>query len=173
MAADRIKNVRRDEFGWRIVDFKDWQDQPDGTIFIIDECHNDLPLRPSSSKVPKEVSMLAEHRKRGFDFFLLTQHPRNIDGFVRNLIQAPGYHQHFKRVFGGTKYTSVLQWDAVNLNCEKTGSGNSAQVERRSQWKRRDRDAVAENQRGRAVVENHSHAFRRRARVRAAAPPRG
>ena len=120
------------EFGWRIVDFKDWQDQPDGTIFIIDECHNDLPLRPSSSKVPKEVSMLAEHRKRGFDFFLLTQHPRNIDGFVRNLIQAPGYHQHFKRVFGGTKYTSVLQWDAVNLNCEKTGSGNSAQVERRS-----------------------------------------
>jgi zona occludens toxin len=120
------------EFGWRIVKFEDWEDQPDGTIFIMDECHNDLPLRPASSKVPRYVSQLGEHRKRGFDFFLLTQHPRNIDGFVRNLIQPPGYHQHFKRVFGGTKVTSVLQWDAVNVNCEKDGSGKSAQISRRT-----------------------------------------
>ena len=30
-------------FGWKQIDFKDWQTVPDGAIFLIDECHNDMP----------------------------------------------------------------------------------------------------------------------------------
>jgi zona occludens toxin len=123
------------EFGWTKIDFKDWQSQPDGTIFLIDECHNDMPKRSPGSAVPEPIRMLAEHRARGFDFFLLTQHPMNIDDFVRRLVGAPGWHQHLKRVFGGTKATRVLQWDAVNPQCEKDGSGRSAQITTRSQPK--------------------------------------
>lgn len=112
---------------WKRIDFKDWQDEPDGTIFLIDECHNDLPLRPSSSAPPDAVKMLAEHRRRGMDFYLVTQHPQNIDSFVRRLIGSPGWHRHLKRTFGAD-LVSVLEWSAVNPNCEKAGAGKSGTV---------------------------------------------
>lgn len=113
--------------GWKKIDFKDWQDQPDGTIFLIDEAHNDLPNRPAGSTVPDAIKMLAEHRKRGFDFYLVTQHPQNIDSFVRRLIGPPGWHRHLKRSFG-VDMVSVLEWSAVNPNCEKDGSGKTGTV---------------------------------------------
>lgn len=112
---------------WKKIDFKDWQDQPDGTIFLIDEAHNDLPNRPAGATVPDAVKMLAEHRKRGFDFYLITQHPQNIDSFVRRLIGPPGWHRHLKRSFG-VDMVSVLEWSAVNPNCEKDGSGKTGTV---------------------------------------------
>jgi zona occludens toxin len=131
----KIKPEKQAEFGWKLIDFKDWQDEPDGTIFLMDECHLDLPKRPNGSAVPAYVSKLAEHRARGFDFFLLTQHPSNIDSFVTKLIGSPGWHQHLKRAFGASNMTSVLQWSAVNNTCEKDGSGKSAQVTMRAQPK--------------------------------------
>ncbi len=66
------------EFGWEKFDFKDWQKLPDGAIIMVDECHNDLPVRKASESVPEHVQMLAEHRRRGFDFYLITQHPQNM-----------------------------------------------------------------------------------------------
>lgn len=112
---------------WKKIDFKDWQAEPDGTIFFVDECHNDLPNRSTGSTVPEYVRMLAEHRKRGFDFFLITQHPQNIDVFVRRLIASPGYHRHLKRVFGAD-LVSVCEWAAVNPQCERPGSSDSGSV---------------------------------------------
>ena len=109
---------------WKQIEFKDWQAEPDGTIFLIDEAHNDLPNRPSGSVVPDAVKMLAEHRRRGFDFYLISQHPANIDSFVRRLIGSPGWHRHLKRIWG-QDMISCLEWDTVNLNCEKPGSSNA------------------------------------------------
>jgi zona occludens toxin len=124
------------EFGWRWIDFDEWEAQQDGTIFLCDEVHKDLPNgRPPTAPVPKHIQNLAEHRARGFDFFMLTQHPLNIDVFVRRLIGAPGYHQHLKRLAGGSSITNVLQWDAVRGDCEKDGSGKSGQVTTRTQPK--------------------------------------
>ena len=131
----KIKPEKMQEFGWTTCTFDKWWDQPDGTIFLADECHNYLPKRANGSAVPQQVSRLAEHRARGFDFFLLTQHPSNIDSFVTKLIGAPGWHQHLKRAAGGSNVTSVIQWDAVNLQCEKNGSGKSGQVDMRPQPK--------------------------------------
>lgn len=131
----KLKPEKEAEFGWKKIEFKDWQAEEDGTIFLIDECHNDMPVRANSAPVPDHVRMLAEHRARGFDFFLLTQHPANIDNFVRKLIGSPGWHQHLKRVFGASTATRVLQWDAVNMNCEKDGSGKAAQISTRTQPK--------------------------------------
>lgn len=112
---------------WKSADFTKWQDEPDGTIFVVDECHNDLPLRPPSATPPEYIRMLAEHRRRGFDFYLITQHPQNIDAFVRRLIGSPGWHRHLKRNFGAD-LVSVLEWSAVNPQCEKNGSGKSGSV---------------------------------------------
>lgn len=113
---------------WKKIDFKQWQDEADGTIIVVDECYKDLPVRPSGSKVPDYVSALAEHRRRGFDIYLICQHPRQLDSFVRSLIGPPGWHRHLKRVAGGSTLVSVIQWDAVNMGCERTGSGASGQV---------------------------------------------
>lgn len=112
---------------WKKIDIKDWQGEPDGTIFVVDECHNDFPLRSSSSTPPEHVRMLAEHRRRGFDFYLVSQHPQNVDVFVRRLIGSPGWHRHLKRTFGA-ELVSVLEWNAVNTSCEKDGSGKSGTV---------------------------------------------
>ena len=110
---------------WKIHEFKDWQSLPDGSIYICDEAHNDLPKRPTNSAVPDYVMMLAEHRRRGFDFYFLTQHPSNIDSFLTKLIGPPGWHRHLKRV-AGAEMVSVLEWPAVELQCEKMGKGKSA-----------------------------------------------
>ncbi|WP_225785545.1 zonular occludens toxin domain-containing protein, partial [Xenophilus sp. Marseille-Q4582] len=131
----KIKPEIMKEFGWTECHYSDWWAQPNGTIFLADECHNWLPKRANGSAVPEYVSKLAEHRSRGFDFFMLTQHPSNIDSFVVKLIGAPGWHQHLKRVAGGSSVTSVIQFDAVNLQCEKAGAGRSGQVTMRGQPK--------------------------------------
>ena len=127
-----IKPEKLEEFGWKLVHFKDWEAQEDNTIFLVDECHYDLPQRPPSQVPPPHIAHLTEHRSRGFDFFLLTQHPKNIDSFVRNLVQAPGWHQHVKRLAGAAPLSNFIQWDAVELQCEKFGSGKNAQIKSRA-----------------------------------------
>ncbi|MBB4225609.1 zonular occludens toxin domain-containing protein [Variovorax guangxiensis] len=120
-----IKAEKLEEFGWKKIRFEDWEAQDDNTIFLIDECHYDLPVR--STKVPPpHIQRLTEHRSRGFDFFLLTQHPKNIDSFVRNLVQAPGWHEHIKRIGGALPVAQFHQWDAVKLQCEAFGSAKDA-----------------------------------------------
>ena len=116
------------EFGWKEVNFEDWQAQDDGTIFLVDECHEVMPTRGMGSKpVPAHIQALARHRHRGFDFFLITQHPSNIDSFVRRLIADPGWHRHLKRR-GGAEVSAVLEWPSVNEKCEKLAAGKTATV---------------------------------------------
>jgi len=112
---------------WTKIDIKDWQTVPDGAIFMVDECHNDFPIRTGKDGPPEYIRMLAEHRRRGFDFFLITQHPMNIDAFVRRLIGSPGWHRHLKRA-SGAPLVSMLEWPAVNDQPQKAGSGESGQV---------------------------------------------
>lgn len=118
------------DFGWKKIDFKDWEAEPDGTIFFVDECHNDMPVRAGqkAGDVPSYIRALGEHRKRGFDFFLITQHPLNIDTFVRRLVGPPGWHRHIKRTMGASSMSSILTWTAVNERCEKEGAGATADV---------------------------------------------
>lgn len=130
----KLKPEIETEFGWEKFDFKDWQSMPDGAIFLVDECHNDLPNRPTGSKVPDEVRMLAEHRARGFDFYLITQHPSNIDSFVRKLIGAPGWHRHLKRIAGAAPVVNMMQWDSCNTSCEARGSSRTAHTVRKMKY---------------------------------------
>jgi len=112
---------------WKVIDAKDWESVPDGAIFVFDECHNDFPVRSGKDPAPGYIKALAEHRRRGFDFFLITQHPLNIDSFVRRLIGSPGWHQHLKRA-SGAPLVSVLEWPSVNEQCQKAGAGESGSV---------------------------------------------
>lgn len=111
---------------WKLIDIRDWQKEPDGTIFVVDEAHNDFPAR-GKGEPPEYVRMLAEHRRRGMDFYIIDQHPMNIDNFVRRLIGSPGWHRHLKRTFGAD-LVSRIEWPAVNTQAEKPGSSKSGTV---------------------------------------------
>ena len=115
-------------WGWKVIDFENWADEPDGTIFIIDECHEVMPTRGATAKAPSpHIQDLASHRHRGFDFYLITQHPKNMDSFVRRLIADPGWHRHIKRR-RGADFASVLEWPNVTEKCESNTAGKTATV---------------------------------------------
>lgn len=116
------------EFGWQAFDPKKWQDLPDGSICIMDECQNEFPLRRSGSEVPDYVNAIAQfRRKRGFDFWMIAPHPSMVDVFVRRLIDKPSWHRHLKRAFGGD-LVSELKFSAVDLKCEEPGAGSRGEV---------------------------------------------
>jgi len=112
---------------WKKIDAKDWEKEPDGTIFFFDEAQHDFPAKPAGAERPRYVTALTEHRKRGFDFYMLTQHPSLIDNNVRKLIGSPGWHRHLKRPFGGN-LVSVAEYAAVDDNAHKNGASKNAEV---------------------------------------------
>lgn len=117
-----------ESFNWKQVDIKEWEKEPDGTIFLVDECHKDFPPRAALSVPPSHIQNLAEARHRGFDFYFITQHPKNLDIFIRRLIAAPGWHRHIKRR-GGAPLAAVLQWDAVCEDVEQPDVGDKTGAE--------------------------------------------
>ncbi|MBS1771203.1 MAG: hypothetical protein JSS77_16255 [Acidobacteria bacterium] len=120
------------EFGWQKFDPKQWQDLPDGSICVMDECQNEFPLRRSGSEVPDYVNAIAQHRRRrGFDFWLICPHPSLLDVFIRRLIDKPSWHRHLKRAFGADM-VSVLRFSAPDMKCEDPGSGARGEVAMRA-----------------------------------------
>lgn len=116
------------EFGWQKFDPKKWQDLPDGSICIMDECQNEFPLRRAGSEVPEYIQAIAQHRRRrGFDFWMICPHPSLIDVFVRRLIDKPSWHRHLKRAFGAD-VVSVLRFSSPDMKCEEPGAGARGEV---------------------------------------------
>ncbi len=106
---------------WQAIDdeqVRHWQSLPDGAVVAVDEAHRLFPQR-TRAPVPEFIARLDEHRHRGFDFFLVTQHPRKIDVEVRRLC---GRHLHFERKFGA-QVVRCFTWqracDDVNDRREK------------------------------------------------------
>lgn len=122
------------DFGWKEFEPSEWETLPDGSICIVDECQKVMPTR-ATGQPPAWIGALAQdNRKRGFDFFFITQHPLNIDSFVRRLIAAPAWHRHFKASMLGDA-SNELKWSAVNDQPQKDGSGKNGEVTSRK-WPR-------------------------------------
>ncbi|WII92510.1 zonular occludens toxin domain-containing protein [Kingella negevensis] len=73
---------------------------PTGAVLIIDEAHWIYPVRSAASKVPEYIQKLSELRHDGFTLILMTQHPSQLDVFVRNLVSK---HIHLERKSLGMK----------------------------------------------------------------------
>ena len=114
-----------EKFGWQPCDPTKWMDLPDNSIVMVDECQRIFPTRSIGSKNPDfEEELAISHRKRGFDFFLVTQHPSNISAFVRKLIGS-GWHRHIKRLFGMNR-VNIVEYNYAETSCEKPAGKQGA-----------------------------------------------
>lgn len=84
-----------------------WYELPKGSVVVFDECQDLFPVNTSRRGAPDEsLSMFAKHRHAGIDVFLITQESRNIDSFVRRLVNL---HRHHSRHFG-THKLKIHEW---------------------------------------------------------------
>lgn len=103
---------------------KKWNELPEGSIIIIDECQDLYPVHETKLPSEQHVLDLAKHRHRGYDIFLITQHPMNIHAFIRRLIDN---HHHIIRAFG-SQTANVHSWNRVIDYPEKTKKDSQTSI---------------------------------------------
>lgn len=99
-----------DSLGWhqlQVID--DWYTCPDGALIIFDEAWRHFPMRKVGDQVPRHVQETAEHRHKGYDLFLVTQHGTQIDTFCRKMCSQ---HIHVKRNFG-MQSAILFKWGEI------------------------------------------------------------
>lgn len=76
---------------------------PEGAVLIVDEAHYTYPVRAAGRPVPPYIQELTELRHDGHTVILMTQHPSQLDIFVRNIVSK---HVHLERKAIGMKQYS-------------------------------------------------------------------
>jgi hypothetical protein len=109
--------------GWEpLPDPEKWFELPDGAIIVHDECQDLYRPRGTGAQVPKHVAQWETHRHKGYDAYLITQHPMLLDSNVRRLA---GEHAHVVRPFGA-KMATVHRWSSVKEQCDKSRADSVA-----------------------------------------------
>jgi len=98
-----------------------WQDLPDGSVVLLDECYTIFPNRNPGSKLPPHVEAMARHRHRGFDFILIAQQGLQLDPFLRGLYEE---HCHVRQTSIMKSKTKLKRWNQYQGNT----SGPSSDV---------------------------------------------
>ena len=94
-----------------------WDELPDNSVILGDECHEWIPQRDKGRDIPAHVFKLAKHRHRGFDFILTTQHGSQIDVFARRQVNSHHYMRKKPKGFMlGRAGALEITWDRY---CEK------------------------------------------------------
>ncbi len=107
---------------WSMIDAQKWTDLPTGAILVIDEAQDVFEPMANGAKRPEFYKMLAKHRHEGIDIFLLTQGPKLIDMFVRELV---GRHFHVVRRFGFER-ARIYEWPLANSTPQAASSQKMA-----------------------------------------------
>ena len=86
---------------------EEWEEKlVPGDCLILDEAQDFLPKGLTFRNVPSWVSRFSRVRQLGLDILFITQEPKNMDSFVRRLINT---HEHFVNVFGQPR-AKVYKW---------------------------------------------------------------
>ncbi len=129
--AERAKKEQRPVFysgiadckvpGWtELEDATEWATCGQGAIIVIDEAQRIFRPRQGTSAVPVYVAALETHRHRGFDIYVITQHPTLVEANVRRLV---GTHRHIMRAFG-SHAAIVHEWNEVRTDCDTKRDGS-------------------------------------------------
>lgn len=115
-------NIKDLTLPWTVFEPEKWMDLPHGSLIVIDEAQDIFPKKPNGAALPDFYTELAKHRHRGFDIYLITQHPSLLDNFVRQLV---GQHFHSIRKFGLARST-IFEWSSVNAAPQNPTSQKNA-----------------------------------------------
>lgn len=127
----QMDEAKAAEFGWKPFDPPKWQDLPDGSILLWDECQRHMPAGATVKNEPQWLRDIAQFRRaRGFDMWLVTPHPSLISTTVRRLIESPSWHRHIKRTLGAD-VVSEIKFNSPDLRCESPGAGERGEVKMR------------------------------------------
>jgi len=91
----------------------EWEQLPDGSVILLDECYTVLPNRNPGAKVPPHVEAMARHRHRGFDFILIAQQGLQLDPFLRGLYEE---HVHVRQTSVVRSKTKLKRWNQYQSN---------------------------------------------------------
>ena len=105
-----VDELDYDKLNAQDFDPKEWQDLPDGSVIVVDECYKHFPARSSHQRPPDYIEKFAEHRHQGKDFLLACQDPMQIDPFLRKLVDR---HVHMKRSMGMER-TAMREFQGVH-----------------------------------------------------------
>lgn len=109
-------------FDWtELEDPKEWHKLPAGSVIVIDECHKVFPTRSASSTPPEHVQEIAEYRHKGYVIILITQHPNDVDNFVRRRLNV---HYHLKRI-NQSNFVRRFMWNEY-MNPDSRSNLNAA-----------------------------------------------
>lgn len=93
----------------------DWEQLPDGSVILLDECYTVLPNRNPGAKVPPHIEAMARHRHRGFDFILIAQQGLQLDPFLRGLYEE---HVHVRQTSIMRSKTKLKRWNQYQSNVQ-------------------------------------------------------
>lgn len=112
--ASGIKDFDYERAGFHFLDSPErWQDLPDGSVVLLDECYTVFPNRNPGAKVPDHVEAMARHRHRGFDFILIAQQGLQLDPFLRGLYEQ---HVHVRQTSVLRSKTKLKRWNQYQGN---------------------------------------------------------
>lgn len=111
-----VKDFDYDKAGMKYLeDPLKWQDLPDGSVVLLDECYTVFPNRNPGAKVPDHVEAMARHRHRGFDFILVAQQGLQLDPFLRGLYEE---HCHVRQTSIIKSKTKLKRWTQYQSNVQ-------------------------------------------------------
>lgn len=100
----------------------EWQSLPPGCAIIVDEVQLYLPPMASNVKMPDWIEAFTRNRHAGIDLYFVTQHPRLINYYVRELVN---YHEHLVRLEGNMSSARVYYAEGL-LDLSKKGPPRDA-----------------------------------------------
>jgi SpoVK/Ycf46/Vps4 family AAA+-type ATPase len=90
-----------------------WHTVPNGSVVLIDEAHKVFPKRDHRVKEPDYIEAAAELRHLGLDLVLITQHPVDLDLFLRRRCARFIY---LKKPLSKGDYATAYIWGEYNEN---------------------------------------------------------
>lgn len=105
--ALNVNGLDHDATGIKPAPFDDlsqWQELPPGAVLIVDEVQKYLHPVAANTRQPDWIEAFTRNRHTGIDLHFVTQHPRLINYYVRELVN---YHEHLIRLDGNMERTRV------------------------------------------------------------------
>lgn len=99
-----------------------WKELPPGSVICIDECQEEDYFPQDRGQPSAWVKAISKVRHEGMDFWLATQHPNLMSGYVRRLVDE---HVHSVRKFKSS-VVGRFTWGRCMENCEKESAQKTA-----------------------------------------------